>query len=153
MRWGCVAFLTIKILPLHWDKITPKSWQKHKLLVNFYLVIPPNQFLSKILAKKSSQKSSQKILPKNLSQKIPPKIFLQKNLLPKKFQQNPKNFQTISQNNSMIFKISNSLHRTWRPKTISGLFVERLCQSVKCDSFRHILWHCIALKLLAPTKF
>ena len=36
---------------------------------------------------------------------------------------NPKKFQIISQKISKILKISNSLHRTWRPKTFSGLFL------------------------------
>ena len=52
MRWACVALLRIKnsssfLLPVHWDKITPKSWQKYQFLVNFYKVIPPKKFLPK----------------------------------------------------------------------------------------------------------
>ena len=69
---------------------------------------------TKILPKNPPKKSSQKnplkkFLPKNSSKKIPPKK------IPKKF---PKNSKKIPKK----FLRSNSLHRTWRPKTLSGLF-------------------------------
>ena len=95
----------------------------------------------KILSKNPPKKSSQKISPK----KTPSKKFCQKDSskksfgkIPKKFLKkiqknsknsatistnNPKNFQTISQKIPKILKIFNSLHRTWRPKTLSGLFL------------------------------
>jgi hypothetical protein len=67
-----------------------------------------------------------KILPKKSFRKIPKKFQKKFQKIPKKSKQFPKNFQTISQKTSQkipkILKISNSLHRTWRPKTLSGLF-------------------------------
>jgi hypothetical protein len=83
------------------------------------LLIPPKEFPPK----KSSQKNPHKIiLPKNFSQKIPPNKFLQKNP-PKNSKKNPKKIQKNSQKISKILKVSNSLHRTCRPKTLSGLLV------------------------------
>ena len=82
-----------------------------------------------ILPKKSSQKNPpKKFLPKTSSQENPPNKILQKNSqkIPPKFQKNSKNFKTISQKIPKILKISNSLHRTWMPKTLSGLFSRRM---------------------------
>jgi hypothetical protein len=57
-----------------------------------------------------------KFFQKNSSKKIPPKNP------PKKFPKNSqKKIRKISQKISKILKVSNSLHRTWRPKTLSGL--------------------------------
>jgi len=60
-----------------------------------------------------SKKSFRKILKKRSSKK------LQENSknFPQKSRKNSKNFQTISQK-FLILKISNSLHRTWRSKTL-----------------------------------
>ena len=84
---------------------------------------PPKKISQKNPPKKSSQKnphkkiSSQKnILPKHFFQKIPPKKSFQKNP-PKIFQKNSQKYSKIFQNISQ-----KSLHRTWRPKTLSGLF-------------------------------
>ena len=88
------------------------------------------------LPKNSTNNPPKKNFPKKSSKKIPPKKFRQKKLLqkffgkiPKKcfkksknFQKFPKKFYTISQKIIKILKISNSLHRTWRPKPLSGLF-------------------------------
>ena len=83
--------------------------------------------LAKILPKKSSKKIP---FQKNLPKKIPPEKSLKN---PKNYPQKiqriseefPKNFRRISKefpkNFSAILKISNSLHRTWRSNTISGL--------------------------------
>ena len=109
--------------------ITPKSWQKHQFISyansNSSQRIPPKN----ILSKKSSQKES--------SQKIPSKKFLQKNppkKYPKTSQKNPK---TISQKISKILKVSNSLHRTWRPKTLSGLLFTNSSKYVSVASYWH----------------
>ena len=55
--------LNLSSFLLYWDKITPKSWQKHQFLVNFYLVIPPKKISKKIFIRNSQkiQKISQKI--------------------------------------------------------------------------------------------
>ena len=69
-----LVFLRIKIFlfsSVHWDKITPKSWQKHQFLVKIYQVTPPKEFLPKYPPKKSSQKNPPK--------KNPPKKILTKN--------------------------------------------------------------------------
>ena len=64
---------------------------------------------------------TQLTLPMQCKQRTPPKKFL-----PKKFlQKNPNNFQTISQRIPKILKISNSLHRTQRQKTLWGLLSSR----------------------------
>ena len=71
---------------------------------------------------------------------MPPKKFLLKKFLQKIFKKNspkiPKDFQTISQKIPKILKISNSLHRTQRPKALalSGFF---LCLSlISVSGFR-----------------
>jgi predicted PurR-regulated permease PerM len=82
---------------------------------------------------------NKEFLPKRSSQKKTPKEFLQKNprKIQKILQKNPRKIQKILQKNPekfpknskqflkefLILKISNSLHRTWRPKTLSGLFL------------------------------
>ena len=91
--------VTSKDLNLSSFLLTPKAWQKHQFLVNFYLVIPPKEILQN---KSSKKKFSKKILVRN-SQKT----------------------QKTSQKISKISKISNYLHRTWRPKTLSGLFSQK----------------------------
>ena len=81
--------------------------------------IPPKKILKNISPKNSSQKiSSKKILQKKFLQKNPPKKY------PKNSRKNPKKFQTISLKIPKILKISDSLHRTWRPKTLSGFFFD-----------------------------
>ena len=79
-----------------------------------------NPFQIQITQLTLSKNSSQKNLPKKSSQESSKKTLqkiLKKNK--KKSRKNPKNFQKISQK---VMKISNSLHHTWRPKTLSGLF-------------------------------
>ena len=78
----------------------------------------PKKFSQKILPKKSSQK----ILQKNFSKKITTKKFRPKKSSQKISKKFPKNFKTKSEKNHKILKIFHSLHRTWRPKTLSGLF-------------------------------
>ena len=64
---------------------------------------------------KNFQRITKKIHKKSKKSKlIPQKI-------PKKSPKNPKIFPK----NSKILKISNSLHRTWRLKTLSGLFTHQ----------------------------
>ena len=97
--------------------------QINSLYIKMKKIIPPKEFLQK----QSSQKSSQKNPPKNPSNKISHKKFLQKKfrqkIPPKKsLRKIPKKIQTIFQKIPNFLKISNSLHRTWRPKTLSGLF-------------------------------
>ena len=103
---------------------------------NFFLPSPFRQNLDKdqdldkqvnsnvnkeFLPKNSSQKSPlQKILPKlslkKFHQKHSAKKYLQKvPKISKKFQRIPKKIQKIFQKNLKILKMSNSLHRTWRP--------------------------------------
>ena len=116
--------------------ITPKSWQKHQFLVNFYWVIPQKKSFQKKSSKKifpkksSTKKSSQKFLPKKIL-KINSfnKILLK---IPKNFQ---KIFQRISQKISKILKVSNFLHRTWKPKTLSGLFTTSMYTSENLANF------------------
>ena len=70
---------------IEWDKITPKSWQKHQFFVNFYQVILPKEFLPKSFSQKTPpkkirphkkflSKNSSKNFSKNISKKIPQKI-------------------------------------------------------------------------------
>ena len=101
--------------------------------------IPPKMFHTESSSQKLSPKKSppknasknlpqKKILPKNYSKtslkKNPLKKFQKK--IPKKFQKippkNPKKLSSISQEILKILKIFNSLHHTWRPKTLSALF-------------------------------
>jgi hypothetical protein len=105
-----------KILPKHFSqKLSPKK-------------IPPKKFLQKKFSLKiSSQKISPKIHPKKILKKNPHKKFPKKSPKnPKKFTKNPpknlKKFQTSFQKIPKILKVSNPLHCTWRPKTLSGLF-------------------------------
>ena len=94
--------------------IETKSWQKHQSLSDSSNLADFNNVNKEFIPRKSSQK----ILPK----KNPPKIFLQKNPRKiKKSPQNPEKIQKISKQflkKFLILKISNSLHRTWRPKTL-----------------------------------
>jgi hypothetical protein len=88
--------------------------------------LPPKNSL-----KKSSQKNPpKKILSKNFSQKIPPKQFRQKNsskkIPPKNSSEKILQKNSLSHKKSKILKISNSLHRTWRPKTLSGLLLKKI---------------------------
>ena len=108
-----------------------KSFQKKSLKKNL-----PKKFLPK--------KSSQKISPQKILQKIPPKKSFGK--IPWKFQKKSTESSKIKYKNSKnspttfkkikkkipnnfkskfqipkILKISNSLQRTWRPKTLLGL--------------------------------
>ena len=139
----------MKILPSPLRQNYPKSWQKHQFLVNSSQRIPPREFLPK----KSSQKNPpKKFIPKNSSQKNCPKKFSQK-ILQKKFSQkrssqkiSPKKFLPKKSSKKILLKDSQkfpnnfsnnlkiSLHRTWRPKTLSGLlnlFCKRILASQK----------------------
>ena len=129
MRWACNR--TSK----DWNSpsffVTPKSWQKPKSWQSSQFQckqrIPPKKFLpkkfsKKIPPKKLRQKNSfKKILPKN-SLKISKKKSKKFQKFSKNFKKNPKNSQIIPK----ILKISNSPHRTWRPKTLSGLFLKEI---------------------------
>jgi hypothetical protein len=80
--------------------------------------------------------TNKEFLPKKSSQKNPLKKSCQKTP-PKKSKENPKNSPQKSPKKSqkkskqflkkfLILKISNSQHRNWRPKTLSGLFVSAI---------------------------
>ena len=94
-----------------WQK--PKSWQTSQF--HCKQRIPPTKILP-IILQKILQKNPHKKFPTN-SQTIPKKNSPSKNL---------ENFHTSSQKIPKILKISNSLHRTWRPKTLSGLFLPKI---------------------------
>ena len=75
--------------------------------------IPPKKILQKFLQKNSSKKIPLKNHPKKIQKKS--KQF------PSKSWKDPEKIQKNSQKIPKL-KISNSPHRTWRPKTPSGLF-------------------------------
>ena len=52
--------VTSKDLNLSSFLLTPKAWQKHQFLVNFYLVIPPKEILQKKILQKNPHKKFQK---------------------------------------------------------------------------------------------
>ena len=54
-----------------------------------------------------------------------PKTILPKNSSKKKIQEKSKKYKQFP--NSLILKIYSSLHRIWRPKTLSGLFFTTYC--------------------------
>jgi hypothetical protein len=124
VRWTCSRTSEdLNFLPSSSFFIQTKSWQKHQSLsdsnnladfnnVNkeFLPENPPKKILQKNPPKKILQKKSSKKNPRKI-QKIPPK--------------NPEKIQKIFKQflkKFLILKISNSLHRTWRLKTLSGLF-------------------------------
>ena len=75
-----LALLRIEIfLLLPSFSIETKSWQKHQSLSDSNNLADFNNVNKEFFPRKSSQKSSQKILPKSSSKKIPSKKFLQKN--------------------------------------------------------------------------
>ena len=150
MRWACVALLRVKIpsslhwdeikIPssLHWNKITSKSWQKPIPCKN----LPSNS--SQRIPHKIPPK---KLLPANSYQKISPKKFLPKNSSQKILLKNSQKISQKIQKISKILKISDSLHQTWRPKTLSGLFFSTLLNegkqfysSIFKGPIRSLLW-------------
>ena len=89
----------------------------------------------KILPRKSSSKNPpKKILPKKILQKNSSKKILQKNPKIKKKTQKTKQFPN---NFSKIpnFEKSNSLYRTWRPKTLSGFFFHQIKYFMELHEF------------------
>jgi hypothetical protein len=103
-----------------------KSWQKTKSINSFYIKMI-------FLPKKSSPKDPhQNILPKKSFNKISSKKIQKirpKNSIP------PKNSKQFLKK-FLIFKISNSLYGTWRPKTLSGLFL--ICLSSWRQGFNSV---------------
>jgi hypothetical protein len=71
-----------------------------------------------------SKNFSKKILPKKSSQNIHPQKIIPNKSPPKNKKKSRKNKKKFQKNSQKIptLKIFNSLHRTWRPKTLSGLF-------------------------------
>ena len=97
MGWACNR--TSKDWKFYFlPSITPKSWQKH-------------QFLSHSNNLADFNNVNEEFLPKN-----PPKKILQKDSSKKR------ETKKIPERSKKYLKISNSLHRTWRPKILSSLF-------------------------------
>ena len=90
--------------------------------------------------------------PKN-SQRIHIKFLKQ---FPKKFPKNfLKNFLKNSQKNHKILKISNSLHRTKRPKNLTGLFFTKMSlltfkdlEIYILDKNKQFYWHLLSILIL-----
>ena len=101
--------------------IETKSWQKHQILWDSNNLVDFNNVYKELIPRKSSLKNPlKKILTKN------PKILKKIQENSKKFPpKNPEKIQTISKQFLKIPNFKkypiNSLHRTWRPKTLSDL--------------------------------
>ena len=125
MRWAFVALLRIKNSSRALRQNYPKILTKTSI---------PWQFP---LSNSSQKNPPKKILPKNPQKKSSQKIMKNSQKIPKNSKKFPNNF-------SNNLKVSNSLHRTWRLKTLSGLFVCLFDNLYKSCKTNHI-WTLVSM--------